>query len=103
MSAMSEPKTEAIPAVQEGVVKFFSNEKGFGFIRCLSGAEIFVHYSDIDCEGYRSLTEGEPVEFEIAESPKGPKAINVRSLDSTTAEPRATKKPVTFKRMADPK
>ena len=61
-----------------GTVKWFDNSKGFGFIRT-EGQEqdIFVHYSNIDAEGYRSLAEGDGVTFELVESPKGLKAENV--------------------------
>lgn len=64
----------------EGTVKWFSNEKGFGFISRPDGDDVFVHYSAITSEGYRSLTEGQRVEFEVVDGPKGKQASNVRPL-----------------------
>jgi CspA family cold shock protein len=60
-----------------GKVKWFNDNKGFGFIEQDSGQDIFVHYSEIQGEGYRTLSEGEMVEFEIKEGPKGPQATSV--------------------------
>ncbi len=60
-----------------GKVKWFSNKKGYGFILSEEGQEIFVHYSAIEGEGYKSLNEGDPVDFEISEGPKGPQAEKV--------------------------
>lgn len=60
-----------------GKVKWFNNSKGYGFIAREDGPDVFVHYSAIRGEGYRSLDEGEEVEFEITEGPKGPQAENV--------------------------
>ena len=62
----------------EGTVKWFSNEKGFGFISRADGDDVFVHHSAISMEGYRTLTEGQKVEFDIVEGPKGKQAANVR-------------------------
>ncbi len=53
-----------------GKVKWFSNKKGYGFILSEEGQEIFVHYSAIEGEGYKSLSEGDPVDFEVSEGPK---------------------------------
>ena len=61
----------------KGTVKWFNNAKGYGFIGRDSGADVFVHYSAITAEGYKSLQEGDQVEFEIAQGPKGPQASNV--------------------------
>ncbi|MDX2019808.1 MAG: cold shock domain-containing protein [Deltaproteobacteria bacterium] len=61
-----------------GKVKWFSNVKGFGFIERDDGADVFVHHSSIQMEGYRSLKGGQPVEFEVIDGPKGPQAQNVR-------------------------
>ncbi len=61
-----------------GTVKFFNSEKGYGFISVEGGEDVFVHYSNIDGSGYRSLDEGQAVEFEVGEGRKGPEALNVR-------------------------
>jgi CspA family cold shock protein len=60
-----------------GTVKWFSNAKGYGFIQREDGPDVFVHYSAIQEDGYRSLQEGQQVEFSIEEGPKGPQAANV--------------------------
>jgi CspA family cold shock protein len=64
--------------VSQGTVKWFSNEKGYGFIARPDGDDVFVHYSAITGDGYRTLTEGQEVEFEIVEGPKGKQAANVK-------------------------
>ena len=64
----------------DGTVKWFSNEKGYGFIARQGGDDVFVHLSAIDMDGYKTLAEGQPVEFEITSGPKGPQASNVRPL-----------------------
>ncbi len=61
----------------KGTVKWFNNAKGFGFIGREDGPDVFVHYSAIQSDGYKSLQEGDPVEFEIVEGQKGPQAGNV--------------------------
>ncbi len=61
----------------KGTVKWFNNAKGYGFIGRADGPDVFVHYSAISSEGYKSLQEGDQVEFEIAEGQKGPQASNV--------------------------
>ncbi|PYX46880.1 MAG: hypothetical protein DMG79_15235 [Acidobacteria bacterium] len=61
----------------KGTVKWFNNAKGYGFIGRSDGPDVFVHYSAITSEGYKSLQEGDPVEFEITEGQKGPQAANV--------------------------
>jgi CspA family cold shock protein len=60
-----------------GTVKWFSNSKGYGFIERQDGPDVFVHYSAIQAEGFRTLEEGQAVEFEIEEGPKGLQAANV--------------------------
>jgi CspA family cold shock protein len=60
-----------------GTVKWFNASKGYGFIAREDGKDVFVHFSAIQSEGYRSLNEGERVEFSVEESPKGPQAVNV--------------------------
>jgi len=61
----------------KGTVKWFNNAKGYGFIGREDGSDVFVHYSAIVSEGYKSLQEGDQVEFEIAQGQKGPQAANV--------------------------
>ena len=61
----------------QGVVKWFNAEKGFGFIAREGGKDVFVHYSVIQSAGYRSLNEGDKVEFEVTQGQKGPQASNV--------------------------
>jgi CspA family cold shock protein len=63
-----------------GTVKWFNNEKGYGFISRDGGPDVFVHYSAITGNGYRSLTEGQAVEFDVAPGRKGEEAQNVRAL-----------------------
>lgn len=64
--------------VAQGTVKWFSSEKGYGFISRPNGDDVFVHHSAIQMEGYRTLTEGQQVEFDIVDGPKGQQAANVR-------------------------
>jgi CspA family cold shock protein len=64
-----------------GTVKSFNDEKGYGFIAPESGEDVFVHFSAIQSAGYRSLDEGQAVEFDVTSGPKGPQAANVRLLD----------------------
>ena len=64
----------------QGTVKFFNAQKGFGFISREDGDDVFVHYSNIEGSGYRSLEEGQAVEFEIGEGRKGEEAQNVRAI-----------------------
>ena len=66
--------------MERGTVKWFSNEKGYGFISRPNGSDVFVHYSAINEEGFKTLQEGQEVEFEIVEGPRGPQAANVRKL-----------------------
>ena len=62
---------------KDGTVKWFSNQKGYGFIQKDDGNDIFVHFSAIESEGFKTLGQGQDVEFEISEGPKGPQAANV--------------------------
>ena len=64
-----------------GTVKWFNSEKGFGFISQADGApDVFVHHTAIQAEGFRSLAEGQKVEFDVQQGPKGPQAANVRKI-----------------------
>lgn len=67
--------------MEAGVVKWFNADKGFGFIERASGGDVFVHFSDIQSEGYRTLNEGDAVEFEVVDGDRGPKATNVTRKD----------------------
>lgn len=66
----------------QGIVKWFNNTKGFGFIGREGGPDVFVHYSGIVGEGYKTLQEGESVQFEIVQGPKGPQAADVQKGES---------------------
>ncbi len=63
-----------------GTVKWFNAEKGFGFITSEEGNDVFVHFSQINKDGYKTLEEGEKVTFDLAEGPKGPQAENVNAV-----------------------
>ena len=64
----------------QGTVKWFNGEKGYGFIAQDGGSDVFVHYSEIQGAGFRNLEEGQRVEFETTQGPKGPQADKVRAL-----------------------
>lgn len=64
----------------KGTVKWFNNQKGYGFITPEEGPDVFVHHSAIQSDGYKTLDEGQSVEFEINQGPKGPEAKNVVKL-----------------------
>jgi CspA family cold shock protein len=64
----------------EGTVKWFSNEKGYGFIEREGGDDVFVHFSAITMDGYKSLTEGQRVSFEVVQGDKGAQAANVQAI-----------------------
>ncbi|MBI4542530.1 MAG: cold-shock protein [Gemmatimonadetes bacterium] len=65
----------------QGKVKWFNDAKGFGFVQQDGGADVFVHHTAIVAEGFRSLAEGDRVEFEVKQGPKGLQAANVRKID----------------------
>ena len=64
----------------QGTVKWFSNEKGYGFIEREQGEDVFVHFSAMTMDGYKTLTEGQRVEFEIVQGQKGLQAANVSAI-----------------------
>lgn len=73
-----------------GKVKWFSDAKGYGFIEREGGDDVFVHHSSIEGHGFKTLAEGEAVEFEVIEEPKGPKAVNVVRADGPGEPDRGT-------------
>jgi cold shock protein len=73
----AQKKTKEYPVKENGVVKWFNGAKGYGFIQRSSGEDVFVHFSAIQDSGYRTLNEGEAVEFECTQGPKGLSAANV--------------------------
>ncbi|MDH4160420.1 MAG: cold-shock protein [Actinomycetota bacterium] len=66
----------------QGTVKWFNAEKGYGFIAVDEGPDVYVHYSQIQMDGFRTLTDGQRVEFEISQGQKGPQADSVKPLES---------------------
>ena len=66
--------------MNKGTVKWFNNQKGYGFISDESGKDVFVHFSGLVMEGYKTLEEGQEVEFDVVNGEKGPQAINVTKL-----------------------
>ncbi|MGC5327947.1 cold-shock protein [Brevibacillus sp. SYSU BS000544] len=66
--------------MQQGTVKWFNAEKGFGFIQVEGGEDVFVHYSAIQTQGFKTLEEGQKVEFEIVQGSRGPQAANVNKI-----------------------
>ena len=64
----------------EGTVKWFNDSKGFGFIEQADGKDVFVHHTAIQAEGFKSLNEGDQVQFDVVDGPKGPQASNVRKV-----------------------
>jgi len=72
--------TAGFSTTKEGFFKWFNNQKGYGFIARDSGGDVFVHYSAISGQGYRTLNEGERVEFTVQQGQKGPAAVDVQRL-----------------------
>ena len=72
---------KAAPVTERGAVKWFDAQKGFGFIERPDGSDIFVHYSDIEGAGFRTLSEGQKVEFQVTQSTKGPQAVKVSKVE----------------------
>ena len=66
--------------MNKGTVKWFNNQKGYGFISDESGKDVFVHYTGLNMDGFKTLDEGQAVEFEVTEGEKGPQAVNVSRL-----------------------
>ena len=81
---MSESESES--STLKGVVKWFNDAKGFGFIEHTSGRDVFVHYSVIDTEGFKTLKDGESVEYEMKEGPKGLQAVKVLRVKKDEAD-----------------
>ena len=63
--------------MSKGTVKWFNNQKGYGFITAVDGKDVFVHFSGLNMEGFKTLEEGAAVEFDITDGAKGPQAVNV--------------------------
>ena len=81
--------------LQRGVVKWFNDAKGFGFIEHSTGRDVFVHYSVIECEGFKTLKDGEEVDYEIREGDKGLNASRVVRINAPKKAAATTAKPVT--------
>ena len=64
----------------KGTVKWFNESKGFGFLSREDGDDVFVHHTSIQAEGFKTLKEGQEVEFEVQDGPKGPQAVNVKEV-----------------------
>jgi CspA family cold shock protein len=76
----SAPQVRGVNGMAKGKVKWFNDAKGFGFIAQESGPDVFVHFTAIQADGFRSLSEGDSVEFEVTQGPKGLQAQNVRKV-----------------------
>ena len=77
---ISKTSQKEVRVLANGIVKWFNDRKGYGFIQQENGEDIFVHYSSINMPGFKSLTEGEQVTFDVEESDRGPVAKNVKKL-----------------------
>jgi len=73
-------KKKEVGALAEGTVKWFNEKKGYGFIQQKDGRDLFVHFSSIDMPGFKTLSEGDRVTFEVEETERGPQAKNVRKI-----------------------
>jgi len=74
------PSRRRLTIMEKGTVKWFNDAKGFGFITRESGSDVFVHFGDIQDSGFKTLSEGQQVQFDVVDSPKGAKAANVVKL-----------------------
>jgi CspA family cold shock protein len=79
VAALSTHSSARRETLAQGTVKWFSNEKGYGFIEREEGDDVFVHFTAINMEGYKTLTEGQKVEFEVVQGDKGLQAANVQA------------------------
>ncbi len=80
VATLSKTSCQEDQSLAQGTVKWFNAEKGFGFITQDAGGDVFVHYSAIESSGYRSLNEGDRVQFEVTQGPKGPQAKAVSKI-----------------------
>lgn len=80
LGTMIESLRKEVSALAEGIVKWFSNKKGYGFIEQDEGPDIFVHYSSIDMPGFKTLRGGDRVSFEVNDSDRGPEANKVKKV-----------------------
>jgi cold shock protein len=78
VSPGASPKRREVRSMANGTVKWFNDAKGYGFITQESGEDVFVHFNAIQAQGFKSLAEGDKVEFEVTRGPKGLQAANVR-------------------------
>ena len=79
--------------MSEGTVKWFNTRKGYGFIAAADGKDVFVHYSSISSEGYKTLKEGDPVTFDIVQGEKGPRAETVVPLSVSGEKAKKSEQP----------
>jgi len=92
-------------AQYKGTVKWFNNAKGFGFLGRDGGADVFVHYSSIQSDGYKSLKEGDEVEFDIIEGSKGPQAdhvVRINDIIQSSPAPSSTTQPAAASSVVEP-
>ena len=80
--------------MSKGVVKWFNEKKGFGFISKEDGDDVFVHHTGIDGEGFKTLNQGDSVEFEIESSDRGPRAVSVKVIEYFFHNPATVLKPI---------